>query len=87
MEMHTNASLRAVHGFDGSVHARFGLRAWLAGVLKHMRDVRRRRRDYDLLLDKTERELNDIGLTRADVVDAVRHGHGLHRRYPETGPL
>ena len=82
MEMHTHASLRAIHGIDGGASTPFSLVTWLSAALRHMQDTHRRQRDYAVLLEKTERELTDIGLTRADVVAAVKHGSRLTRRAP-----
>ncbi len=79
MEMHTHASLRAVHGFDGGTRTPVSLVAWLSSALTQMQQAQRRQRDYAILLEKTERELTDIGLTRADVVAAVKHGARLTR--------
>jgi uncharacterized protein YjiS (DUF1127 family) len=79
MEMHTHASLRVIHGLDGGTPAPFSLVTWLSGVLTHLQEAQRRQRDYEILLAKTERELTDIGLTRADVVAAVKHGAKLTR--------
>ena len=81
METHTHESLRAIHGFDSSERPQFRFGAWLARVLKRMRDAERRRHDYNILMEKTERELDDIGLTRSDVVGAVKYGRKLTRRY------
>jgi len=82
MEMHTHASLRAIHGFDADRRTASALVTWLSAALRHMQDTHRRQRDYAVLLEKTERELTDIGLTRADVVAAVKHGTRLTRKAP-----
>ncbi len=79
MEMHTHASLRAIHGLDAGTPTPFSLVTWLSGVLTHLQEAQRRQRDYEILLEKTERELTDIGLTRADVAAAVKHGARLTR--------
>lgn len=70
MEMHTGASLRAIHGIDGSIRAPFSFGAWLSRLAKRMREAERLRRDYRILMAMEDRELSDIGLTRADVIAA-----------------
>ena len=79
MEMHTHASLRAIHGIDGGTRTPFSLVTWLSAALTHLQEAQRRQRDYEILMGKTERELTDIGLTGADVVAAVKHGAKLTR--------
>jgi uncharacterized protein YjiS (DUF1127 family) len=74
MEMHTRASLQATHGIDGRARAPFGLGAWLARLVKRMLDAQRKRRDYAILMAKSDRELDDIGLTRADVIAGFEYG-------------
>jgi len=80
MEMHTRASLQAIHGFDGSVRAQFSLGAWLAKLLKRIDDAGRHKRDYATLMAKSDRELSDIGLTRGDVIAGFKHGRWQTRR-------
>jgi uncharacterized protein YjiS (DUF1127 family) len=74
MEMHTRASLRAIHGIDGHARAPLSLGAWLSKLVKRMQEAERFRRDYATLMAKSDRELRDIGLTRGDVVEAFRYG-------------
>ncbi len=80
MEMHTRESLRAIHGIDGAARDPFSVGAWLSRVAKRMREAARRRRDHAILLEKSDRDLADIGLTRGDVLHAARHGGKLARR-------
>ena len=79
MEMHTRASLHAIHGIDGRVRAPFSFRAWLSKVVKRIREAERRQRDYELLMRMSDHELSDIGMTRADVY-AFQHGWRPTRR-------
>jgi uncharacterized protein YjiS (DUF1127 family) len=72
--MHTNASLRAIHGFDASVRAPFSLGAWFARLLNRLQEAERRRSDYETLMAKDDHELSDIGLTRAEVVAGFERG-------------
>jgi uncharacterized protein YjiS (DUF1127 family) len=80
MEMHTRASLLAVHGFYGSKRSTSGIGAWLSGFAIRLREAARRRSDRALLLERTDRELSDIGLTRGNVLDAARYGRRLTHR-------
>jgi uncharacterized protein YjiS (DUF1127 family) len=80
MEMHTRASLLATHGIDGRARAHFSLGAWLSKLLKRMDEAGRLRRDYQLLMAKSDRELSDIGLTRADVIVGIKSGRWPTRR-------
>ena len=83
MEMHTRASLQAIHGFDGGLRAPFSFRVWLSKLLKRMQEADCRQRDYETLMAKDDRELSDIGLTRADVVEAFAHKRWPTRRLGE----
>jgi len=80
MEMHTRASLRAIHGIDAPVRAPLNFGAWLSKLAKRMREAERWRRDYAILMAKTDRELSDIGLTRADVTAGFEYGRWPSRR-------
>jgi len=80
MEMHTPASLRAIHGIDAPVRAPLNVGAWLAKLAKRVSDAGRFRRDYETLIAKTDRELSDIGLTRGDVIAGFEYG-----RWPSRG--
>lgn len=80
MEMHTRASLQAIHGIDGSARAPFDLVAWLSKLLKRMQEAGQRRRDYEILMAKSDHELSDIGLTRADVIAGIKYGRWPTRR-------
>ena len=79
MEMHSRASLQAIHGIDGGARDPFSLHAWLRKAMKRMEDAERRRRDYEKLMAMGEHELKDIGLTRADVIDAFKYRRGPGR--------
>lgn len=80
MEMHTRASLLAIHGIDAPVRAPLGLGAWLSRFAQRMQKAARFRRDYETLMAKTDRELSDIGLTRGDVIAAFEYGRWPARR-------
>jgi len=80
MEMHTRASLRAIHGFDGRIRAPVNFGAWLTGLLKRIDEAGRHKRDYDTLMAKSDRELSDIGLTRGDVIAGFKYGRWQPRR-------
>lgn len=73
MEMHTSASLQAIHGIDMGARRRSSFSTWLSKLLKRMQDAKRRRRDYDTLMAKSDYELRDIGLTRADVIEGFEN--------------
>ena len=82
MEMHTRASLQAIHGIDGSIRvapSSFG--AWFSRLLKRLLEAERRRHDYDTLMTMDDCHLGDIGLTRADVVEAFVYGRRRARRH------
>jgi uncharacterized protein YjiS (DUF1127 family) len=81
MEMHTHASLRAIHGFDGSIRVPTSLGALFSRLLQRLQEAARRRHDYDTLMAKDDRDLRDIGLTRADVVDAFSNRRPPARRH------
>jgi len=74
MEMQTREALKALLGIETDYRRRSGLRAWAAGMLERLGRAAARRRDYAILMRKSERELADIGLTRADVI-AARYGY------------
>ena len=81
MEMHTYASLRAIHGIDGSRRVPNSLGAWFSRLVKPLLEAERRQHDYETLMAKDDRELRDIGLTRADVVEAFAHKRRPVRRH------
>lgn len=83
MEMHTSESLRATHGLDVRASAGASLIDWVSGLLSRMREAGRLRRDYELLMSKSERELDDIGLTRADVIAAFEYGRWGRQSSPK----
>ena len=80
MEMHTRASLSAIHGIDGHIRVPTSLGAWFSRLVKRLQEAERRQNDYETLMAKDHRELRDIGLTRADVVEAF-----AHKRRPARG--
>lgn len=73
MEMHSRASLHAIHGIDVNARAPLGFRTWVARLLKRVAEAERRRRDFEILSAKDDHQLCDIGLTRADVL-MLRNG-------------
>ena len=79
MEMHSRASLQAIHGIGVGARNPFSRHAWLRKLMKRMVDAERRRRDYEKLMAMGEHELKDIGVTRADVIDAFKHRRGPGR--------
>jgi len=80
MEMHTRVSLLAIHGIDGRARAPFNIGAWLTRLVNRMQEAGRRRRDYEMLMAKSDHELSDIGLTRADVIAGIKYGRWPTRR-------
>lgn len=80
MEMHTPQSLRAIHGLDVRPRRRSSaLRRWLSHMARRIRETNRRRRNDKMLMTMSDRDLGDIGLSRADL-SAIRHGRRRPRR-------
>ncbi|MEM7528064.1 MAG: DUF1127 domain-containing protein [Pseudomonadota bacterium] len=78
MEMHTPASLRQLHGLDAVSRRAPRHRAltvfwrWLAERYLMVRRAQANRRAYARLLNMSDRELKDIGLSRDAIVEALR---------------
>jgi len=79
MEMHTPQSLYAIHGLDGRPRRRSVLRRCLSIIARRIRESKRRGRDDKMLMAMSDRDLRDIGLTRADL-STIRHGRRRARR-------
>lgn len=64
--MDAEETLGSTRGLEARGHRPIPTCHWLSALIAWLRDVSRRRRDQRLLLAMSERELNDIGLSRAD---------------------
>lgn len=77
MEMHTARSLREIHGIEIEPRPARTLGQRVHALLDWVAERERDYRDGQRLLEMTDRELADIGLTRADVL--YHRGRRLRR--------
>ena len=70
MELHTPDSLRSIHGLDIGPRRKSRLWRWIEDLIARLLEAGRRRADYERLLEMSDRELRDIGISRSDAIGA-----------------
>jgi len=78
MQTHKAAHLRSVALHDARPQRLSAMWRWFARLAQRASDARRRRRECEVLMRMTTRELRDIGLTRDDAL-AICRGWPLSR--------
>jgi len=78
MQTHKAAHLRPAALHDARPQRSSAMWRWFARVAQRASDARRRRRECEVLMRMTPRELRDIGLTRDDAL-AICRGWPLSR--------